>query len=255
MTAPHRVVQLVRTFGAQRAIYPAGVFTSARVRVEFIDPLFRALGWDVDNSRGLSPADREVVREGTVPAGGNRKAPDYSFRIDGRCKFFVEARNPSADIGAGPGAAFQLRRYARSAGLPVSIVTDFEEFALYDGQPEPKPDDDTAVARLMFLGFAELATEWEELESILSCRAVRDGSLEKHAQISRVTRGASEAGGVFLAEREQWRRCLAQDIAVRNTSLTYYRIYGLTDAERLVVQRSAEPHSGRARGPRRVAGA
>ena len=65
---------------------------------------------------------------------------------------------------------FQLRRYAWSAGLPISIVTDFEEFALYDGQSEPKPDDDAAVARLMFLGFAELATEWEKLESILSYR-------------------------------------------------------------------------------------
>jgi len=213
-------MQLVRTFGAQREIRATGVVTAARARVEFIDPLFGALGWDVDNSQGLSLAHRDVVREGTVLAQGNRKAPDYSFRIDGRRKFFVEARKPSADIGAGPGPAFQLRRYAWSAGLPVSIVTDFEEFAVYDGQPEPKPDDDPAVARLMFLGFAELATEWEKLESILSYQAVRSGSLEKHAETSRVKRGTSEVGGIFLAELEQWRRCLARDIAVRNTSLT-----------------------------------
>ena len=216
MTAPQRVMQLVRKFGAQREIYTTGVVTAARVRMEFIDPLFRALGWDVDNAKGLSFAHREVVRDGTVLVEGNRKAPDYSFHIDGRRKFFVEARKPSADIGAGPGPAFQLRRYAWSAGLPISIVTDFEEFALYDGQPEPKPDDDAAVARLMFLGFAELATEWEKLESILSYQAVRAGSLEKHAQTSRVKRGTSKVGGIFLAELEQWRRCLAQDIAVRN---------------------------------------
>jgi N-6 DNA Methylase/TaqI-like C-terminal specificity domain len=220
MTAPHGVTQLVREFGAQREICPTGVFTAARVRSEFIDPLFRALGWDVDNSQGLSPARREVVREGAVPVEGNRKAPDYSFRIDGRRAFFVEARKPSATIGAGPGPAFQLRRYAWSAGLPISIVTDFEEFALYDGRPEPKPDDDAAVARLMFFGFADLATEWEKLESIVSYQAVRGGSLEEHAQTSRVKRGSCEVGGIFLAELEQWRRCLAQDIAVRNTSLT-----------------------------------
>ena len=220
MTAPQRVMQLVRKFGAQREIYTTGVVTAARVRIEFIDPLFRALGWDVDNAKGLSFAHREVVRDGTVLIEGNRKAPDYSFHIDGRRKFFVEARKPSADIGAGPGPAFQLRRYAWSAGLPISIVTDFEEFALYDGQPEPKPDDDAAVARLMFLGFAELATEWEKLESILSYQAVRGGSLEKHAQTSWVKRRTSEVGGIFLAELEQWRRCLAQDIAVRNESLT-----------------------------------
>jgi len=220
MTAPQCVMQLVRKFGAQREIYTTGVFTKARVRIEFIDPLFRALGWDVDNSKGLSLAYREVLREGTVLVAGSRKAPDYSFRIDGRRTFFVEAGKPSANIGSGPGPAVQLRRYAWSAGLRASIVTDFEEFALYDGRPEPQPDDDAAVARLMFLGFEELATEWEKLESILSYQAVRGGSLEKHAETSRVRRGTSEVGGSFLAELEQWRRSLAQDIAVRNTSLT-----------------------------------
>ena len=69
-------------------------------------------------------------------------------------------------------------------GLPISIVTDFDEFALYDGRLEPKPQDGAAVARLMFLGFAELAAEWEKLESLISYQAVRGGSLEKHAETS-----------------------------------------------------------------------
>ena len=77
MTAPQRVMQLVRKFGAQREIDTIGVVTAARVRIEFIDPLFRALGWDVDNAKGLSFAHREVVRDGTVLVEGNRKAPDY----------------------------------------------------------------------------------------------------------------------------------------------------------------------------------
>jgi predicted type IV restriction endonuclease len=220
MTAPPCVMKLVRKFGEQREIYSTGVASQTRVRMEFIDPLFRALGWDVDNSKGLSAGYREVVREGRVLAERGWRAPDYSFRIDGRRKFFVEARKPSVNIGAGPGPAFQLRRYAWSAGLSLSIVTDFEEFALYDGRPEPKPQDDAAVARLMLLGFAELTAEWEKLESLVSYQAVRDGSLEKHAETNRVKRDASDAGSIFLAELEQWRRALAQDIAARNTSLT-----------------------------------
>lgn len=220
MAVPRSVRQLVRTFDTQRETCAAGASRMTHVRKEFIDPLFRALGWDVDNAQGLSLAYREVVRRDAVPAEGNTKAPDYSFRIDGRRKFFVEARKPSADIRTGPGPAVQLRRYAWSAGLPISIVTDFAEFAVYDGRPAPKPGDDAAVARLMFLRFAELAAEWDQLESLISYRAVRAGALEKHAETTRVKHGTSEVGSIFLAELERWRRALARDIAARNTFLT-----------------------------------
>jgi len=242
MAAPPSVMQLVRKFGEQRETRTAGVARKTQVRKEFIDPLFRALGWDVDNSKGLSRAYREVVREDPVPAEGNTKVPDYSFRIDGQRKFFVEVRKPSADLGAGPGPAVQLRRYAWSARLPISIVTDFEEFALYDGRPAPKPRDDAAVARLMFLGFAELAAEWESLESLISYPAVRGGSLERRAEAIRVQAGPSEVGSIFLAELEQWRRALAQDIAARNTLLVPGQLDSVTQEtiDRIVFLRIAE---------------
>jgi hypothetical protein len=213
-------MQLVRRFREQREICTAAFPGATQARIEFIDPLFRALGWDVGNSKGLSLAYREVVREDAALAEGSKRAPDYSFRIDGQRKFFVDARKPTAGIGADPGPAVQLRRYAWSARLLISIVTNFEELAIYDGRLEPKPRDGVAVARLMFFGFEELAAEWERLESLISYQAVRGGSLERHAETIEVKRGASEVGSIFLAELEQWRRALARDIAAGNKSLT-----------------------------------
>ena len=250
MTAPQSVRQLVRKFGEQRGTYTTGVSRATHVRMEFIDPLFRALGWDVDNSQGLSLAHREVVHEDAVLVAGDYGVPDYSFRIDGQLKFFVATGKPSVTVGADPGPAVQLRRYAWSAGLPISIVTDFDEFALYDGRLEPKPQDDTAVARLMFLGFAELADEWEKLESLISYQAVRRRSLEKYAETIRVKRGTSEVSGIFLAELEQWRRALARDIAARNISLTPERLNAAVQEtiERVVFLRMAEARGIEARG-------
>jgi hypothetical protein len=250
VTAPRSVRQLVRKFGELREIGTAGASSRMHVRTEFIDPLFRALGWDVDNSKGLSLAYRDVVREDAVLAEGNQQAPDYSFRIDGQRKFFVQAKKPSADIGAGPGPAVQLRRYAWSAGLPISIVTDFDEFALYDGRPEPKPQDDATVARLMFLGFAELAAEWEKLESLISYQAVRGRSLEKHAATIRVKRSTSEVGSIFLAELGRWRRALAPDIAARNISLTPGQLNLVVQEtiDRIVFLRIAEARGIEVRG-------
>ena len=191
-----------------------------------------------------------LLREGTVLAEGDERAPDYSFRIDGQLKFFGATRKTSVTLGADPGPAFQLRRYAWSAGLPISIITGFDEVAVYDGRLEPKAEDGAAVARLMFLGFAELAAEWEKLESLISYQAVRGGSLEKYAESVRVKRGTSEVGRIFLAELEQWRRALARDITARNTSLTPERLNSAVQEtiDRVVFLRMAEARGIQARG-------
>jgi len=52
-------------------------------------------------------------------------------------KFFVEAKRPSVHIKEDAAPAFQLRRYAWSAKLPLSLLTDFEEFAVYDCRIKP----------------------------------------------------------------------------------------------------------------------
>lgn len=47
--------------------------------------------------------------------------------------------------------AFQLRRYAWSAKLPLSILTNFEAFAVYDCRIKPDQADRASTARLMRL--------------------------------------------------------------------------------------------------------
>ena len=59
------------------------------------------------------------------------------------------------DQNAAP--AFQLRRYAWSASLPLSILTDFEEFAVYDGRYEPSQFDLPTAARVDYLKYTDYA--------------------------------------------------------------------------------------------------
>lgn len=220
MNPPPTVLDLVHRFQEQRDMYRSAPYKEAQVRAEFIDPLFRALGWDVDNSKGLSLIHREVVHEDSLYVEGSKRAPDYSFRIGGERKFFVEAKKPSVNVETDPAPAFQVRRYAWSAKLPISIVTDFEEFALYDCRQEPTPQDDAAVARLMYFDFEKLLHKWDELKALISYDAVRSGSLEKYAESIRVRRGTTEVDSIFLAELERWRHALAKDIAAHNSTLS-----------------------------------
>ena len=46
--------------------------------------------------------------------------------------------------------AFQVRRYGYSAKLPLSILTNFEEFAVYDTRIKPEKTDDASVARIFY---------------------------------------------------------------------------------------------------------
>ena len=64
--------------------------------------------------------------------GAAESAPDYAFRIGETRKFFAEAKKPGVDLKTDAGPAYQLRRYAWSAKLPFSLLTDFEELAVYD---------------------------------------------------------------------------------------------------------------------------
>lgn len=96
MTVPAIILDLVERFEQNLDAYKEGKYNETQVRREFIDPFFEELGWDITNKQGYAEAYKEVVHEDAVKVGGATKAPDYSFRIGGVRKFFLEAKNSAA---------------------------------------------------------------------------------------------------------------------------------------------------------------
>ncbi len=220
MTAPPPVLALIERFERNREAYRSGQYNETQLRREFIDPFFKALGWDVDNEKGYAEAYKDVIHEDAIKVGGFTKAPDYCFRIGGARKFFIEAKKPSVNLKGDVSPAFQLRRYAWSAKLPLSILTDFEEFAVYDCRSKPVKTDKPATARTLYLTYTEYADRWDEIASIFSRDAVLKGSFDKYAESSRVKRGTAEVDAAFLKEIESWRDVLARNLALRNPDLS-----------------------------------
>src|SRR4030067_3045110 len=122
-----KISNLVDRFQNNLDAYQSPAYNETQLRIEFIDPFFEALGWDVTNKAGDAEQYKDVVHEDAIKVGGATKAPDYCFRIGGVRKFFLETKKPSVDIKSQISPAYQLRRYAWSAKLPISILTDFEE--------------------------------------------------------------------------------------------------------------------------------
>ena len=220
MPAPHEIIELVERFQENLAAYTSGTYNETQLRREFIDPFFKALGWDIDNTAGHAEAYKDVIHEDAIRIGGAVKAPDYCFRIGGTRKFFVEAKKPSIDIAGDAAPAYQLRRYAWSAGLPLSILTDFEEFAVYDCRIKPDHADRASAARVLYVTFREYAARWDEIAAIFAKDAVLRGSFDRYAESSRLKKGTAGVDEAFLREIESWRDLLARNIAIRNPELT-----------------------------------
>ena len=83
----------------------------------------------------------EVIPQETLDDEGHSKSPDYVFRVGQTPKFYTEAKKPAVNIKDDPAPAYQLRRYSWSAKLPLSILTNFEEFAVFECHTRPAQSD------------------------------------------------------------------------------------------------------------------
>ena len=220
MGAPGEIINLIERFDRNRDTYMSGRYNETQLRIEFVDPFFEALGWDVSNKAGYSEPYKDVIHEDAIKVGGVSKAPDYSFRIGGTRKFFVEAKKPSVKIKDEISPAFQLRRYAWSVKLPLSVLTDFEEFAVYDCRIKPAQTDKPSTARTIYLEYTSYPDHWDEIHSIFSKDAVLRGSFDRYVESSKLKKGTTEVDAAFLMEIESWRDMLARNIAIRNPKLS-----------------------------------
>jgi type I restriction-modification system DNA methylase subunit len=220
MPAPPEILELVQRFRDNYDQYKHPSYNETQLRREFVDPLFKALGWDVDNTQGAAEAYKPVIHEDSIKVGGATKAPDYSFRFGGIRKFFVETKKPAVNIKLDADPAFQLRRYAWSAKLPLSILTDFEEFAVYDCRIKPNHTDKASVGRILYITFEQYEEKWDEIAGLFTEEAIRKGAFDRYAESNKKKRGTAEVDDAFLKEIEEWRYTLARTLARQNPHLS-----------------------------------
>ena len=233
MTAPKSIYQLVEKFERNKDQYKHQDYNESQVRAEFVDPLFEALGWNMRDSS-------QVKREGRVSVWGRVKHPDYSFMVGRGTAFYVETKKPSINLRDSAESAVQLRAYGWSGNTEVGILTDFEEFVVYDCRVEPKTGDSANAARVWLMTYEHYIEQWEELVKYFSRDAVQAG--EHRAILESKPRGIFGVDAAFLRDMERWRETLAKDIAKRNPNLNQRELNLLVQRtiDRIVFLRIAE---------------
>jgi adenine-specific DNA-methyltransferase len=125
-----QLAALVEKFSRRKDEYKRADYAELQARIDFIDPFFEALGWDVRNTQELPRHERQVI----VESGQTSGRPDYNFRLNGETQFFVEAKAPHVPLESSR-VILQAKKYAfneTSQMVMLAATTDFEEFRLYE---------------------------------------------------------------------------------------------------------------------------
>ncbi|MBC8359288.1 MAG: Eco57I restriction-modification methylase domain-containing protein [Candidatus Aminicenantes bacterium] len=206
-----RLKSLIHKFEANKFHYLSKNYLEEEVKIDFINPLFEILGWDIRNTKGLSPYEREVL----VEKGETIGHPDYNFRIDGQTKFYVEAKAPHEQLHK-VNHILQAKSYAwNTKNVFIVLLTDFEEFRLFDATI--KPDSKNPEQGLIFeLTYDQYLDNIDKL-MLLSKEEVESGSIDKlilkDLKSKKLRIPVDKA---FLEDLSKWREELAKDIYKQN---------------------------------------
>ena len=180
----------------------------------WINDMLEVFGWDVNNTRQVMQERtlKRSEREKLHGIGSSYVKPDYTLMNGNKRLFFIDAKKQSVDIKNDKNVAFQIRSYGWSIGAPYSIVTDFEELAIYDCTAMPNATDTSDFARIHYLTIDEYVKNFELLRRFLN----RDKVLNEFAKVD--FRGADTLDKSFAHFLCDIRLELAQSIKENNNS-------------------------------------
>ena len=210
------IQELADRFLSNQSEFESSGYLESQLRTDFIDELFKALGWDLVNKSKLSRLQREVL----VEKGDTKGRPDYAFRINGEDRFFVEAKAPSKSTDK-PDDIFQAKRYGwNTRKVNIVVLTDFKTLRVFD--TSIKPDVKQPKLGLLFeLAFTKFGTTDFEKLWLFSKEKVVTGSLDRlSSKDPSAKRLRIPVDAAFLEQMTYWREELAKDIYRHNSEIT-----------------------------------
>lgn len=209
----------IEDFKSHKNIYLSKKFDETENRTHFINPLFQALGWNFEQTN--IPYHLWDVHQEYSQKDRKRKTkkPDYAFRVNKKVKFFVEAKAPWVHLSEKE-PVFQAKSYAYSTNgkAPIVILTDFEEFRVFNAIERPIFDNTLqGLIKKFDLQFEDYFENWDLLYNTFSKEAVYNNSLDELK--GKVTKNTKTLDKEFLASLMDWRKDLAMRIAFDNERL------------------------------------
>lgn len=200
----------------------------------FIRPLFSALGWNMN--------DRiEVTNEENI--SGDRV--DFGFYLNGRTKFYLEAKPLKADIHKEEYAK-QAIKYAWNKGVNWAVLTDFETTKVFYSQDIKKSLSDKLYFSINHNELIERFDQFWQLsreafsEDRIDREAERVGKkLEKISVTSSLFKDLNECRNLLTQAFSSWNKNIAKDDLDKGVQKLIDRLIFIRVAE----DRGVEPNN------------
>lgn len=140
-------------------------FSEEETKKNFIMPLFRVLGWDVDG--------REVSAEENITG----KRVDYGFYIDGHIQFYLEAKAAKEDTEQEK-FANQAISYSWNKGTTWAVLTNFKLLEIFNAEDAT---ESISAKRFKSIPYDEFVERFDELW-LLSREACEQKLLDSEAE-------------------------------------------------------------------------
>ncbi len=208
------ITQLIEKYKSNRGAYLKADYKEAQLRIDFLDPFFELLGWDIQNLNGKSTNEREVLVEESLreDAYSTTEKPDYTFRLFSERKYYLEAKKPSVRIEIDDEPAKQIRRYGFTSKLKISILSNFEYLAIYDCSSKVEKTDKASKSRVRLYHYTEYETAFEDIKKTLSRESVYNGSFDETWKYIEQQLKLFSVDSLFLSQINQWRLILGKEI-------------------------------------------
>ena len=144
----------------------AKTYTEEDTKKGFIVPLFSALGWDMEDRN-------EVTSEEHI--SGDRV--DYGFYVNGRPKFYLEAKPFKADLNNAKYAR-QAIKYSWNKGVTWAVLTDFESIKVFNADFQA---EELAHSKFFEISYDKYLDDFDRLW-LLSKESFENGDMDKKAE-------------------------------------------------------------------------
>jgi hypothetical protein len=228
----------------------------AQLEDTYIKPLFSFLNWNI-HTTGIKKGMEEFRVQTSQRIKKSTKQPDYELWLpekDNHAQMkrhlFMEAKDPKYDLQKSVQWMRQAYQYAHSTlslsersnkRTNLSILTDFEEFRLFDCRdPYPLTKNDASlynkyVIKKFDLRFTEYIDKFDLLWETFERNNVQNGSLSKFEITDKELKKNRIAPDLkFLDDLKQWRLDFARSMYKSNKSVSNEH---LTSATQTLINR------------------
>ncbi len=175
-------------------------YNEEMTKKDFILPLFRFLGWEVEDSM-------EVTAEEKV----SKNRVDYAFRLNGIPKLFLEAKKLSEDIDD-MAHARQVINYAYHKGVTWAVLTNFSGIRVFNAEWKT---ENVAHNKFISLNYDNFIENFDKLWW-LSKESLEIGILNKEAELVGKRTKKIPIDKQLLSDFMKWREMLSKNIIKNN---------------------------------------